>query len=216
MATPTKMAQVRAARQSGGIPAEALSSGDPAAPAAQTKMAQVRATIDTGEYVVLPIYGRVWIELVGHDPSNIIEAATYGHMAEIGLPPVAALHAWSYDIQRSARTLALAVRDPEDHAASFGSLEEWLVERDDVIFWCFTKYKDVKSRLDPDDSEITPELRAMIDEDFSKKNASRLRSYGVATLVTWLLTGDLHLGELATSPGPASRSGESSPVTSET
>lgn len=200
----------QARRTSGtGIPASALAPDDPAAPA-RTQLAEARFSVRRGELVELPGLGRAYIELVGHMASNAVEAETFKVMAEIGLPPLA-IHAWSYDMQRYARTLAIAARHPERRDEKYGSLDQWLAEDDDVIFACSRVYQDVKNRLDPTspDSTITEENRARLVEAFKKKEVSLLRSFGVVTLTNWLLSGDV---QLSTSPTPSSDTGEPSPA----
>lgn len=203
----TKMAE---RRLSGGLPASALAPSDPAAAAVKpSKLAAARSLVARGELVTLPgSLGQAWIQLIGHNVSNLIEAGTFKHMAELGLPAIA-LHGFSYDIQRTARTMHAAARDPDDHAASFGSLEDWQAESDDVLFACSLVYRDVKDRLDPSGSDDLPDETAdEITEAFKKKDASRLKLSGVSSLVNWLLSGAV---QLSSSPTPASNTGPDTP-----
>lgn len=199
MTTPSKLSQ----KFAGGIPASALPKGDPAAaaPRASLLATRVGGAPARGEEAVLPVIGRVYIRLLGHTVSNQVEGATFGAMAEAKLPPIA-LHAWSYDIQRTARTLAQAARNPENPDEPMGPLEEWIVLDDDLLFACGQIYKDVKERLDPVGALfLAPDTADEITEAFKKKDASTLRSQGVALLVNWLLSGAV---QLSSSPTPAS------------
>lgn len=195
---PSRLSQ----KLAGGIPASALGKGDPAVAAAKASLLSRRAaTVVRGEDAVLPLFGPVYIELLGHTADNQVEAATFKAMADAGLPPVP-MHAWSYDIQRTARTLAQAVRDPSNHAEPFGPVDEWLPLDDSLLFACGRVYNDVKERLDPVGVLfLSPETADEITEAFKKKDASTLRSHGVALLVNWLLSGVV---QLSSSPTPAS------------
>lgn len=198
----------------GGIPASAL--GAPptaAAPAERSVMARRLDGITLGDEVDLPVLGRVWIQLVGHAESNRIEAATFAHMAKEGLPAIAG-NSWSYDCQRYGRLLASAVRDPADHSKPLGTLAEWLGEdgdpriTDDLLFACGLVYADVKRRLDPiATTDLTEEQAAAIREAFEKKSPTHLLSFGLVSLVSWLLSGDV---QLTSSPSAASPNGEPS------
>lgn len=197
--TASKLSQ----RLSGGIPPSALAKGDPVAAASKASLLSTRAAAAParGEAVTLPVLGSVWMQLLGHHVSNQVEAATFKAMEAAGLPPIT-LHAWSYDIQRQARTLALAARDPDNQEVPFGPTDEWLVLDDDLIFACGRVYADVKERLDPvGELFLAPDTADEITEAFKKKDASLLRSHGVASLVSWLLTGVV---QLSSSPTPAS------------
>lgn len=197
--TASKLGQ----RLTGGIPASALGKGDPAAavPRASLLSTRTAAAPARGEYVTLPLIGRVYIQLLGHHVSNQVEGEVFEAMASAKLPPVP-LHAWSYDMQRQARTLARAARDPDDHSQPFGPVEEWLDLDDDLLFACGRVYADVKERLDPVGAAfLAPETADEITEAFKKKDASTLRSHGVVSLVSWLLSGAV---QLSSSQTPAS------------
>lgn len=190
-------------RLSGGIPASAL--GQPAAAAERSALSRRLDGVQRGDVVTLPLIGSVYLQLLGHTDSNQVEAATFKAMDEAGLPAIN-LHAWSYDVQRSARTLALAARDPEDHAARIGPLDEWLAIDDDVLFACGQAYKDLKARLDPfGGKEIDPTIGEELAAAFEKKDRILMSYYGIGTLTSWLLSGAL---QLTPSPTPSSQSGE--------
>src|SRR5678816_3956932 len=112
-----------AKRRNGGIPASALGAGDPAAAAVKpTPMALARHRVARGESVVLHPYGEVWVQLLGAAKMEEIEAATFRHMAEIGLPPID-LHVGSYNLHRFRRIAAASIRDLNNHDEPFGTLD---------------------------------------------------------------------------------------------
>jgi len=185
-----------------------LATAQPAAVVPGTLLALVRAGAPRGEQVMLPVLGRAWIELAGHDAVNEIEGATFAEMARLKLAPTV-LSSWSYEAERTARTLAWAVRDPSSTSTRFGSLEEWLTLDSDLINACGIVYSDVRERLDPmglptlTDDDVT-EIRLAIE----KKNPMALRLHGVAKLSLYLVTT---AAPPASSPIPPSSPGESSP-----
>jgi hypothetical protein len=196
----------RLGQRSAGLPQAAFGEAGPAVAggAPKTRLGS-RSEPARGELQDLPTVGSAYIQLVGHVVSNQIEAAVFKSMAEVGLEPTLN-HAFSYDMNRQARILAHAAREPDDHSKHLGSVEEWLDLDDDVIFACSLRYKDVRNRLDPLGSEakITEEDHILLRDAFEKKNASLLRSFGIATLTSWLLSGVV---QLSSSPTPSSSSG---------
>lgn len=194
-------------RMTGGIPAAALQ-GDPAAAGGrQTAMSKIRPRIARGELVTLPLYGEVWMQIIGSQVMEEIEAATFRQMEAHGLPPVM-LHLGTYNLHRFRRILAHAVRDAKNHDEQFGTLDEWAEEPDTVLAAGIALYKDTKARLDPTTSaELSDEDAAEILDAFKKKDSEQLRSFGSATLVTWLLSGAV---QLSNSPTPSSKSSDSS------
>lgn len=200
------MSEMQKRRLTGGIPASAL--GQPDAPAARsTPMADRRVRIARGELRNLAPYGEVWIQILGSSAMEEIEAATWKHMETLGLPP-SPIHLGTYNLHRFRRVLAAAVRDPKDHTQPFGTLEEWGEEPDDVLTSGIQLWKDVKARLDPTTNpELTDEEAESILEEFKKKDFKELRSFGAATLASWLLSGAV---QLSSSPTASSRSSDSS------
>lgn len=181
------MSEMGKRRLSGGIPAEAL--GTPAAPAVASPMAQARPRIARGELVQLAPYGEVWMQILGSTTMEEIEAATWKHMEALGLPPLQ-IHVGTFNLHRFRRVLAAAVRSPKDHDQAFGTLEEWGEESDDVLTAGIMLYKDTKARLDPTTNpELTDEQAEAILDEFKKKDFKGLRSFGAATLASWLLSG---------------------------
>lgn len=200
---PSKLSQ----RFTGGIPPSALGKGDPQATAPRASLLSTRMDMSArGEEVELPMIGRVYMQLLGHQAANQVEGATFKAMEAAGLPPIA-LHAWSYDMQRQARTLAVAARDPDSRTEPMGTLEEWLALDDSLLFACGRIYQDVKERLDPVGTLfLPPDTADEITEAFKKKDVSSLRSHGVVLLTSWLLSGAV---QLSSSPTPASKASPS-------
>src|SRR5689334_14916811 len=63
-------------------------------------LAQRRAQVPRGEYVEMPLAGRVWVELVGEAKVDEIEGATFSAMKAEGLEPIAT-NMLSYDSCRT-------------------------------------------------------------------------------------------------------------------
>ena len=163
-----------------------------AAAAAQAKpvslLAQRRAQVLRGEFVVMPLVGRVWVELVGERTVDEIEGATFAAMKADGLDPVA-MNALSYDSCRTALTLAWAVRNPDNKDERFGSDAEWRALDIDLILACGLIYNDVRERLSPVAmGALTQDQLDEIRVAIEKKNAMRLRSVGVVALSLYLLS----------------------------
>lgn len=177
------------------------------APAGQTALGRARATFVRGELVTLPLLGKVWIELPGDSVVAEIEAAVYEGMNQLKLQPTP-MNGMSYGMRRAAHTLAWAVREAGNHAARFGSLEEWLGETDpgidtDLLRACDVVYGDVRERLDPMGvPTLTDGDRSMIRAAIEKKNSVLLRSYGVAMLSLYLLSTEPELENSPTPPSP--------------
>lgn len=190
----------------GGIPASALG-GAPVAPAKQTQLAQRRSHVARGEVVILPVYGEVWMEVLGGAVMEDIEAAVFKAMNARELPATP-LHAGTYNMNRFRRVVAAAVRTVDDHREPFGTLEEWDAEPEPLVVAAVQGFMDVKSRLDPTTNATLTEAEADdIVDAFKKKDAQQLREFGSVSLVTWLLSGAV---QLSISPIAASTSGDSS------
>jgi len=195
----------------GGIPASALRSDDPAVRSIEpTKLEAVRGQIARGEYVELPGgLGRAYLKLLAHSKSNVVEGSTMKAMEAAGLP-LLPIHTVSYAVQRAARTMAEACFEDETCAKPFGTLAAWLDEDDDILFGCSLLYQDVRNRLDPYRTDDVPrDVADFLADALVKKNAMGLRSFGVATLASWLLSGAV---QLSSSPTAAS---STSPSTSD-
>lgn len=172
-----------------------------------SRIAQLRAQQPRGEFVEMPLVGRVWVELVGEAAVDEIEGATLAAMRAEGLEPIA-LNSLSYDSCRTALTLAWAVRNPENKDERFDTAEQWRTLDQDIILACGLVYNDVRERLSPVAmGALTKDQLDDIRVAIEKKNGMRLRSHGVVALSLYLLsTAD----PPASSPTTRSSSSESS------
>ena len=163
-----------------------------------------------GELVTLPVLGKAWIELAGHETVNQIEGAVFCEMSRLGLEFSVAT-ALTFEAERAARTLAATVRDPDDHSKAFGTIEEWLQIDSDLLNACNLVYGDVRDRLDPlGEGSTSEEDTALFLQALLKKSPATLRSFGVAKLSRLLLSGVV---QPASSPTPPSSSGDTLPAT---
>ena len=180
-----------------------------AAPAAaRSPLAAVLERGARGELVELPVLGPAWVQLVGAEDVQRIEADVFRAMKERGLDPTV-LHAMAYEADRAVRTLACAVRSADDRAAAFGTEIEWGKVDSDTIAACWEVYMDVRERLAPMDAPLTPERRAELERAYAKKNATSLRAFALRELVTWLLSTEF---PPATPPTTKSSDGPSLPA----
>lgn len=165
-----------------------------------------RAQVPRGEYVEMPVLGRVWVELIGESAMAELEGATIAAMKADGLEP-SAMNMQAYDQCRTALMLAWAVRHPENHAQRAGSQEEWRATDVDLVVACGYIYADVRERLSPVQmGALTQEKIDEIRLAIEKKNAMPLVRAGVVALSLYLLsTGD----PPANSPTTKSSTGES-------
>lgn len=178
------------------------------APGPGSALAKILAGSVRGEHVTLPVVGRAWIELAGHETVNEIEGDTYNEMRRLGFE-LAPSTAETFAAERAMRTLAACVRDPDDRTKPLGSVEDWCKVDSDLINACYLAYADVRDRLDPIGApSLNEETAHLIELAIKKKQASTLRAFGVATLANYLLTtGD----RPAISQSPPSSSGDVSP-----
>lgn len=180
----------------------------PAAAAEQTRLAQMQALGGRGELVSLPILGKAWIELAGHELVNRLEAEVFGEMTRLGFD-YNVVTALTYEAERAMRTLCECVRDADDHAKPFGTLEQWRKVDADLINACNLVYGDVRNRLDPISVEtLTDDDVAAILFSLEKKSPMGLRSFGVAKLSHFLLSMADRLAisptaRSSTGPGPS-------------
>jgi hypothetical protein len=176
----------------------------------QTPLGKYHALGERGAYAEIPKLGRVYVQLIGHATTNEIEAETWAEMERLRLPAVS-VNVLTFDEEKAVRTLAAAIRDPDDatHAAPFGTVEEWRSIDRDLIAASVTAYNDVRVRLSPlDDDELTDADRIEIIAAIQKKNRMALRLCGVAKLSRFLLTSDV---QHSISPTELSSFGLSSP-----
>lgn len=175
------------------------------AAAAKSRLAAVLDRDDRGELVELHGLGLAWLRLIGSDEVTEIEAELFRRMKDLGLE-ANVLNGLTYEAERAKLTLARVVRDPDDHAKSFGTLDEWGQVDPDTIAAAWSSYADMRTRRSPLDVAITPELRAQIESAISKKNGMLLRSFDVLTLSSYLLSTEF---PRASSPTPMSATGPS-------
>jgi hypothetical protein len=180
-----------------------------AVPAKQeTILARKRAETPRGEYCVMPLFGRVWVELAGGIVLDEVESGVYAAMDEKKLAPTA-LNMRSYDQCRTALTLAWAVRnpDPDKREERAGTSDEWRALDVDLQVACGLVYDDVRERLSPVGmSRLSQDQLDAIRLGIEKKNRMLLVSAGVAALSLYLLTMD---APPASSPTMQSSTGES-------
>lgn len=169
-------------------------------------LARKRAQTPRGELVDLPMFGRVWVELVGEKALDEIDGSTAAILKAEGLELIP-LNGMAIERCRNALMLAWAVRNPEDHAERAGSTEEWRDLDADLITACALIYNDVRERLSPVSmNSLTKEQMDQIRRDIEKKNATGLVDAGVVALSLFLLSTD---GPPANSPTTKSSTGES-------
>lgn len=156
--------------------------------------------------MVIPLLGRVWIELPGARAWQEIEAAIRREMTRLGVGEITVPNAAQWEAERALRVLAVAARDPDNHAIPFGSLEEWGELDNDVIIAAWHAFADVRDRLDPVALELDVEDMIAIGVAVKKKDASLLRTFGVVKLSAWLATTG---GLPSSSPTPSSPNSDS-------
>lgn len=193
-------------RRNGGIPASAL--GQPSeSQIKQTAMSSARSSITRGEMVQIPIYGEVWMRVLGTATIEEIEIATWRHFEAAGLPPLT-IHAGTYNLHRFRRIMAAAVRNPKNKDEPFGTLEDWADEPEESLVVCAVIYRDLKDRIDPvSRPELDAEQAREILDGFKKKDFQQLRSSGAGLLASWLISGAV---QLSSSPTQSSRSSDTS------
>lgn len=184
----------------------------PASPVSETRLRRTVIGGRRGELVDVPILGSVWLELPGARAWQEIEAAVRVEMRRLEFGDLSLTNAAAYEVEMAIRVLTQAARDPDDHSQPYGTLEEWGGLDNDVINYAWHVFGDVRERLDPIACELTEDDAFAIQTAVKKKDGPRLRSYGVARLVAWLVTT---ADPPSTSPTPSSPSSESQPVTSE-
>lgn len=163
-----------------------------------------------GRDVELPRLGRAYCELVGARSAGAIDIAAMravqAQAEKEGLDVVADPTTLTMLIEneRAVRSLAVAMRDPDDHSKQFGTAEEWGALDVRLVSACWEKYGDVEQEFDPFVATLTPEAKQMIDAALAKKNSMLLRSLGTATLVIYMLS---MAEQQQISPTPKSESG---------
>jgi hypothetical protein len=161
--------------------------------------------------VELPRLGlRGKMRLIGAGRTLDIEGQVVAAMASRGLTQDV-LTQGDYETERALRTLAEAVRDPDDVTKPLGTVDEWAVLDIDAIAEVWRAYGDLREQHDPVAAEITAADWAAIREALEKKSAAALRFFGVRKLAVFMTTSG---GPLPTSPTPRSSPGASSPASS--
>lgn len=193
--------------QSGMLAAAKRAAPETPAPAAEPGMlAAARARSPRGEYVELPLIGRVWIELPGDLVVAELEAATRAEMRRLGLdmdgarPLDGVVTSVAHASHQLARTLAWAVRRPDAIAEHADTIDEWLAADNDWLAACERVYVDVRLRLNPTSQELTQAQLDEIRAFHEKKNWMQLRSYGAVALSSYLLTLDAPPASSPTTP----------------
>lgn len=172
---------------------------------AETMLSRARQSQPRGEYVTLPMVGRVWIELPGTEPLDEIEGAVYAAMAGHGIP-LTVTGSPSFDNRLTALTLAWAARNPEDHEQRVGTRDQWLTLVDvDALKACGIIYNDVRERLAPLSAPLTDEEFEAIRLAHEKKSPTLL-TFGVVSLWNYLARTD---APPSSSPTMSSSSGPS-------
>lgn len=161
-----------------------------------------------GDFVELPLLGRVYMELPGSLAWADIEAEVAKASARSALPPGIEAIAWR-EGELARRVLAIAMRDPDDptHATPFATLDEIGELMDnDLVNLAWQAFGDVRERLDPVAELPGPDEMLAITVAVKKKDPILLRTFGVVKLSHWLATtADLQ----STSPTPSSPNGGS-------
>jgi hypothetical protein len=90
--------------------------------------------------------------------------------------------------RHALHTVAVAVRDPDDPALPFGSVEEWEQLDEEIVGVAYQAIEDLRAELDPLAGGLTEDEAAAIAEAIKKKDATLLFVVGLPKLVAWLLT----------------------------
>lgn len=136
------------------------------------------------------------MRLVDRTESLAIKAATRkvfqaaGLITEAGNVVETAVDDWNAEI--GVRHLALAVRDPSNHAKPLDSLDEWRQCDDDQIAGLWNRYQDLREELDPlGANEDTLKLSAadleMMRAASKKKEHGLLMSFGSRKLAAFAI-----------------------------
>lgn len=142
-----------------------------------------------GEYVTMPILGRVWLELAEGSTVDDIEGAVFARLAELGLQPIPINHR-TMDSLRDRLTLAWAVRSPDDHSVRAGTQDQWMRLDIDAVQACGIAYASARERLNPLAFPMTEEQFEEVRLAHEKKNLRMLRSFDVVLLSNYLATTD--------------------------
>jgi hypothetical protein len=177
------------------------------APVPKTPAAIVLERGPRAELLDVPGLGPMWMTLPGVGFWEDLEFEMARFVRQQGLE-LAQVPSEALQLFKTRRILAHAARDPENHSKPFGTLEEWRDIDAGLAESAMAAFADMRERLTPLDVDISAEHRALIMAAVKKKERTILRSFGQATLVTWLLTTEF---PPETSPTTRSSDGDSSP-----
>lgn len=165
--------------------------------------------LQRGELIDLPIYGKIYMQMLGARQWQEAVASTRSEMERLGFgADITPSNASNHELELAVRVLTIAARDPDDVSQPYGPLDEWAGLENDVLNIAWLAFTDVRSRLDPVGSPLTSEEMLMIQVAVKKKDGPLLRSFGTEKLSSWLLSmGD----RLLISPTASSPTTESSP-----
>jgi hypothetical protein len=185
---------------------ELVARGGAAAPPAASRLAAAIAGRQVfADVEVRGLRGK--LRLVGAGRTLDIEGEVAAAMAKRGLEPTV-LTQGDYETERALRTLADAVRDPDDVTKPLGAVEDWAALDVDAVAELWRAYGDLREQNDPASQPLTAEDDAAIRACLEKKSALALRCFGVRRLATWLVTTG---APPPSSPTPSASSGASSP-----
>ncbi len=154
---------------------------------------------------MIPHLGQAWVELPGAVVWEEVQITARRELAAAGLE-LEIGSAEVFEMKLARYTLARAVRDPNDHAAPFGTLEEWGELDPDVINTAWQVFGDVRERLDPMSLALDDAERIAIEIALKKKDGPLLRSFGITKLAIYMLTT---AAPPSSSPRPSSSNTES-------
>lgn len=159
----------------------------PGKEAASALARAIRNGAQRGRDVEIPGLGRAFCQLVGQREAERVDLEVLELLREHDLA-LDVLTANRAESAKAVRTLAVAMRDPDDHAQPFGSLEEWQDLDEHLINAAWHTYGDVNELLDPMTADhVAPEHVVQIRDAVAKKDLTLLRSFGVHTLSSYLL-----------------------------
>lgn len=180
-----------------------------AAPAPTSKLSTVATgALQFKDIEVLPgLHGRMRVIPAG--TRTRVEAETRAFMASIGME-LTLDTAEHFEMQRCIRTLAEAIRDPDDLGKPLGSPADWAEHlTDDQLVHLWREYATWREYSAPLDGPLTDEDFAGIEAALAKKDRAALRWFGSSRLASFMLsTADRR----STSSTPSSTSSPSSPV----
>jgi len=193
---PTRLGKKLAGADQQAAPASSIS----------TNLKRITSAGRRGEEVNVPTLGRMFLEIPGARAWQEIEAAVACEMRRLEIGELSIMTAGKYEVEQAMRVLAVAARDPDDRAKSFGTIEEWGELDVDVLNLAWHAFGDVRERLDPVALPISAEDMVAIGVAVKKKDAPLLRTFGVVTLSAWLAS---MVDPPSTSPTPSSPSTDS-------